>query len=137
MNEETEGSAGEGGEEVRYDLKSAKEAADYLRISESTVWRYVEQDIVPAYRVGQKRVWFKRSDLDNLVKPLRRKAGKVNKETKDLNLISMETGSRGSWATLDRVKALRESIMARRGGVAFSDAAEDIDAARELRSQES
>jgi excisionase family DNA binding protein len=122
--------------DVRYDLKSAKEAADYLRISESTVWRYVDQNIVPAYRVGKKRVWFKRSDLDALLKPLRGREGKVTKESKTLNLGSIETSARGGWAAMDRVSALRESITARRGGVAFSDSAEEINAARELRSQE-
>ena len=122
--------------DVRYDLKSAKEAADYLRISESTVWRYVDQNIVPAYRVGKKRVWFKRSDLDALLKPLRGREGNVSKDSKDLNLGSMETKARGGWAALDRINAVREGILARRGGEAFADAAEEINAARELRSQE-
>ena len=122
--------------DVRYDLKSAKEAADYLRISESTVWRYVDQNIVPAYRVGKKRVWFKRSDLDALLKPLRGKEAKVSKDSKDMNVVGIETGVRGSWSAMERVNTLRESILARRGGAAFEDSTEEINAARELRSQE-
>jgi len=122
--------------DVRYDLKSAKEAADYLRISESTVWRYVDQNIVPAYRLGKKRVWFKRSDLDALLKPLRGREAEVSKDSKDMNAVSIEPGARGSWRAMDRVNTLRESIMTRRGGVAFADSAEEINAARELRSQE-
>jgi excisionase family DNA binding protein len=122
--------------DVRYDLKSAKEAAEYLRISESTVWRYVDQNIVPAYRVGKKRVWFKRSDLDALLKPLRGREAKVSKDNKDLNLGVIEAGSRGGWAAMERINAMREGILARRGGVAFSDSAEEINAARDLRSQE-
>ena len=123
-------------DDVRYDLKSVREAADYLRISESTVWRYVDQNIVPAYRVGKKRVWFKRSDLDALLKPLRGREAEVSKDSKDMNAVSIETGARGSWRAMDRVNTLRESIMIRRGGVAFADSAEEINAARELRSQE-
>jgi excisionase family DNA binding protein len=123
-------------DDVRYDLKSVREAADYLRISESTVWRYVDQNIVPAYRVGKKRVWFKRSDLDALLKPLRGREGKVTKESKSLNLGSIEMSARGAWTAMDRVAALREGIMARRGGAAFSDSAEEINDARESRSEE-
>jgi excisionase family DNA binding protein len=127
-------------EDIRYDLKSAKEAADYLRISEATVWRYVDQDIIPAYRLGPKRVWFKREDLDRLLKPLKgpgeKKERKVNKNYKAIATFPMEAGARSSWDAFDRAADLRERIMARRGGVVFSDSTEIINAAREARSDE-
>jgi excisionase family DNA binding protein len=122
--------------DVRYDLKSAKEAAEYLRVSEATVWRYVAQDIVPAYRVGKKRVWFKRTDLDGLLKPLRGKEPKVSKTDNTLTTVAMETGARGSWDAFDRAADLRERIMERRRGVVFSDSTEIINAAREARTRE-
>ena len=122
--------------DVRYDLKSAKEAAEYLRVSEATVWRYVAQDIVPAYRLGKKRVWFKRSDLDGLFKPVKEKEPKVSKTEKTLNTVAMEAGARSSWDAFDRAADLRERIMERRRGVVFSDSTEIINAAREARSAE-
>ena len=129
--------------DVRYDLKSAKEAAEYLRISEATVWRYVDQDLIPAYRLGPKRVWFKRSDLDRLLEPLKgtgarkeRKERKLNKEYKAITTFPMEAGARGSWDAFDRAADLRERIMARRRGEVFSDSTEIINAAREARTAE-
>jgi excisionase family DNA binding protein len=133
---DTDSSEDDHSNDVRYDLKSAKEAADYLRVSEATMWRYVAKDIVPAYRVGRKRVWFKRSDLDGLLKPLRGREPRVSKTDKALNTVAMETGARGSWAALSRAATLRDSIMARRGGAVFSDSAEEINAAREARAEE-
>jgi excisionase family DNA binding protein len=126
--------------DVSYDLKSAKEAAEYLRVSEATVWRYVAQDMVPAYRLGKKRVWFKRSDLDKLLEPLKgsgqRKERPMNTNYKAIATFPMETGVRGSWDALDRAADLRERITERRRGVVFSDSTEIINAARELRTRE-
>ena len=130
----------EGEDELRYDLKSAREAAEYLRISEATVWRYVDQDLIPAYRLGPKRVWFKRSDLDRLLEPLKgpgaKKERKVNKDYKAIATFPMETGARGSWEAFDRAADLRERIMERRRGEVFSDSTEIINAAREARTRE-
>jgi excisionase family DNA binding protein len=124
-------------EDIRYDLKSAKEAAEYLRISEATIWRYVDQDLIPAYRLGPKRVWFKRSDLDRLLEPLKgtgaRKERRVNKNYKAIATVPMEAGARGSWDAFDRAADLRERIMARRRGVVFSDSTEIINTARDAR----
>lgn len=36
-------------------LFTAKEAADYLRVGRVTVWRWCQQGIIPAFRVG--RTW--------------------------------------------------------------------------------
>ena len=123
-------------EDIRYDLKSAKDAADYLRISEATVWRYVDQDLIPAYRLGPKRVWFKRADLDQLLQPLRGKERKMNKNYKAIATFSVEAGARGSWDAFDRAADLRERIMERRRGEVFSDSTEIINAAREQRTRE-
>lgn len=49
------------------DLLTVKEVAAYLRVSRVTVWRWCQQGIIPASRVG--RSWrIPRSDLLNLLK---------------------------------------------------------------------
>jgi excisionase family DNA binding protein len=45
-------------------LISVAEAADLLRISQSTLWRWIDQETVQAYRIGRKHVWLKKSDLE-------------------------------------------------------------------------
>ena len=50
------------------DLIPVREAAEALAISESTAWRWINKHLLPAYRVGQKRIYVKRSDLAPLIK---------------------------------------------------------------------
>lgn len=61
------------GRTVLDDLVPVREAAKLLRISESTAWRWINQRRLPAYWVGQKRVYVKRADLAPLVRPARTK----------------------------------------------------------------
>jgi excisionase family DNA binding protein len=127
--------------EFRYDdLTSAREAAKLLRVSESTVWRWINQDIVPAYRVGRKRVWLRRSELESLVAPARkalRGAGRRRREQvsdrERLNLTAMATMRRPGGDEVARARALAAAVLARRGGEPLPEAWEDIDATREER----
>ncbi len=45
------------------ELLTVQEVATYLRVSRVTVWRWCQQGVIPAYRVG--RVW--RINRDNLL----------------------------------------------------------------------
>jgi excisionase family DNA binding protein len=120
--------------EVRYDLRSAKEAADYLRVSESTVWRWADQGIMPAYRVGRKRVRFKLEDLESLLTSRSKESEPVKRA--NLALTSIEAAGASAWDAMDRADALRERIRLRRGGVVFSNSADDIAAARKARAKD-
>ena len=46
------------------------EAAALLRVHRSTVRRWIDQGDLPAYRIGQRRVALKRSDLDRFIVPV-------------------------------------------------------------------
>jgi excisionase family DNA binding protein len=123
--------------EITYDLNSVKEAARFLRVSETTVWRYADQDILPAYRVGRKRVMFRRGDLEALQNNVRRKKQPVNTTRRRLRLMAMSEGAdKDARAVMTRATALREDILAGRGGVALGSSWEDIDEAREERSRD-
>src|SRR6266581_3385304 len=50
---------------------SVAEAARRLRVSPSTVWRWIEADKLTAYRVGPKTIRIRRDDLEALIQPAR------------------------------------------------------------------
>jgi excisionase family DNA binding protein len=134
MNEDEGHQAAEQGGEVTYDLQSVKEAARLLRVSESTVWRYADQSLLPAYRVGRKRVMFRRGDLEALLNRLRGKDRKTAmKGTDSLRLTSISSSSVRAVDAMLRARELRGGILTRRGGIVVSEAWEDINAAREER----
>lgn len=39
------------------------EAASFLKVSPSTIWRWIDQGVLPAYRIGQRRIRLRRVDL--------------------------------------------------------------------------
>ena len=119
--------------ELLYELRSAKETANLLRVSESTVWRYADRDLLPAYRIGPKRVMFRRSDVEALLNRLRRKKEQPLSATENLRLFSMSEGSRPAADAMARAKEVRDRILVRRGGVPVSESWEDINASREER----
>ena len=53
------------------DLLSVGDAAAALRVSQSTVWRWINRGVLPASRLGPKRILVKRSDLPALLTPAR------------------------------------------------------------------
>lgn len=120
-------------QEITYELKSVKEAAEMLRVSESTVWRYADQDLLPAYRVGRKRVMFRRSDLEKLLNRIRRKKQTVRTDDK-MRLFAMSESTRDAADAIARARTLGADIFNRRGSV-FANSGEMINEAREERTE--
>jgi len=50
---------------------SVAEAARMLRVSRTTVWRWIEAGKLPASRVGEKSIRIRQADLEKLVAPAR------------------------------------------------------------------
>jgi excisionase family DNA binding protein len=50
---------------------TVREAAQALKVSASTIWRWIDQGTLPAYRVGARKVRIRASDLDRLITPAR------------------------------------------------------------------
>jgi len=44
---------------------SVAEAAELLKVSKSTLWRWIDRGDLPAYRVGRRRIRLKRTDIEN------------------------------------------------------------------------
>ncbi len=51
------------------DLLNTKQAADYLRISKSTMQKYSADKLIPNIRVNGGKVWFTKRDLDRFMIP--------------------------------------------------------------------
>lgn len=50
---------------------SVRQAADFLSVSPRTIRRYIEQNILPAYRVTRSNtIRIKREDLEALLQPV-------------------------------------------------------------------
>jgi excisionase family DNA binding protein len=41
------------GSSLQSELLTVKEAADYLRVSRVTAWRWCQQGVIPAFRIGR------------------------------------------------------------------------------------
>jgi excisionase family DNA binding protein len=53
------------------DYVTVPEAATLLMVSPSTIWRWIGQGELPAYRFGRRRVRVKRIDLNRMIAPAR------------------------------------------------------------------
>lgn len=56
-----------GSEDYQSDLLTAREAAAYLRVSESTFQRLVRSGNIPSYSLAKRIVRFRRQDLDMFI----------------------------------------------------------------------
>ncbi|RJQ29399.1 MAG: DNA-binding protein [Peptococcaceae bacterium] len=96
------------------------EVAKKLKVSPSTVWRWVKAKKLLAYRVGEKTVRVRESDVVKLLQPLH------------VSLEKARCGkSRGDLVI--RIAALHEAILERRNGRLLPDSAGDLAVLREER----
>ena len=115
------------------DLVSVREAAHLLRVSESTVWRWINEDLLPAHRVGRKRVYLKRGELTPLLRPARGEGGDMLEKEK-------RSGKATASETAQFVQAIEaaERLQAEQAkrGRPLLEAWQDINNMREERSRE-
>ncbi len=97
---------------------------------------------MPAYRLGRRRVALRRTDLSLLVTPARSGEAQGHDVADDDDLerikrreLTSEEVEQGL-AALERIKQINTEILARRGGMPFSDSLEIIHEMREQRTRE-
>lgn len=120
------------------DFYTISEAAKALRVSVSTVWRWIDSGKLAAYRVGQRRIRIKKADLATVVKPFREgKEAHMAQSKEQMEIFKMAPNeAKDQMAVIKKARALQEQILARRGGEFLPPSWQEIDKAREERSAE-
>ena len=123
------------------DLYTIPEVAKALRVSVSTVWRWIDAGRLPALRVGQRRIRIRKQDLTIVMQPFTdqsRKEAKIRKSPKQsIPLYKMSSNeAKDQLALIEHVRSLKEQILARRGGKLLPPSWKDINEAREERSNQ-
>jgi len=122
------------------ELLTVAEAAKLLKVNASTVWRWINQGELPAYRVGQRRIRLKRADLARLIRPARNpeqeRATVADQERERLSRPLTEAERQQALAALKAAERLRAEMLAQRGGKPFSDSAEILNELRDQRSRD-
>jgi excisionase family DNA binding protein len=124
------------------------EAARKLKVSHSTVWRWIEAGTLPAYRVGPKTIRIKEQDLKHVIAPVTPATkGKRAVATRGA-LASADPASgralaaprltplaaadvRRRLAALEAATKSRQAQLASRGGEPFSSSTEVVRQIRE------
>jgi len=55
---------------MKNELLTSKELCEYLKVSRSTIWRYVREKRIQMYSIAGKR-YFKKNEIDNNLIQLR------------------------------------------------------------------
>ncbi|TAK27669.1 MAG: DNA-binding protein [Chloroflexota bacterium] len=117
------------------DYCTIAEAARSLRVSVSTVWRWIASGRLTAYRVGQRRIRIRKEDLASVVQPFREPIGaRTSEMTHETEILKMcPTEGEDQLAVIRNARALQERILARRGGVLLPPSWQEINEDREER----
>ena len=117
------------------DLVPVRQAASVLGISQSTAWRWINQHLLPAYRVGRKRVYVKRSDLTPLIRPARATDERKGPPNRAKERMSEKDKQRWLKA-LAESKRMRDEMFAARGGRPWIPSEVLLSDARDERSEQ-
>lgn len=121
------------------DSLTVAEAARLLKVSPSTIWRWINQGQLPAYRVGQRRVRLNKAELARLITPAREQreeSGAMDERERALLRPLMEEEQAQALQALADARRLRSEILARRGGIPFSSSDEILDQLRDARTRD-
>jgi excisionase family DNA binding protein len=99
-------------------LLTVVQAAQQLSIHPSTIRRWIDQGRLPAYRVGEKRIGVKPSDLAKVVTPLsgRHRQAELMVKPEEVTIPSLtDTEQRRALQALAELRRLREELAAKYG----------------------
>jgi len=105
------------------DYYTVPEAAMRLKVSPSTVWRWIEAEKLPAYRVGPRNIRIKKEDLEAIIRPARAKEVTMEREREDIwadydpeKVEEALAETAGSWADVDADALIADIYRAREEG---------------------
>lgn len=117
----------------RDEYVTVAEAAAQLGVAQSTIRRWIREERVPAYRLGDRRILLRQHDLEGLTVPIR----PVDEVDLSLRppLMTDEEQAR-AWEVVRQLERFREKLLKERGGKPFRSSVEDIREMREERTRE-
>lgn len=117
----------------RDEYVTVAEAAAQLGVAQSTIRRWIREERVPAYRLGDRRILLRQHDLEGLAVPIR----PVDEVDLSLRppLMTDEEQAR-AWEVVRQLERFREKLLKERGGKPFRSSVEDIREMREERTRE-
>lgn len=72
------------------DYYTVAQAAKVLDVSPSTIWRWIEANKLPAYRLGLRKIRIRKEDLLTIITPARAKGVSMDQESDILKPILPE-----------------------------------------------
>jgi len=111
-------------EEAWGSFYTIQEAAKILRVSEGTVWRWIRDQKLPAYKVGDRAIRIKREDLSSVIRKIGAGTGAVEQV--------ITTDKERQLAVLEKARKL-QAEMEKRIGKPLPSSADEIRALREKR----
>ncbi|MGH2584585.1 MAG: helix-turn-helix domain-containing protein [Dehalococcoidia bacterium] len=119
------------------ELLTVAEAAQTLRVSTTTMRRWLRLGRLPSYKIGRQSIRIRRENLDRVVRPAQPTAGPAEKETPKSSIRRLtEEEVRRGYEALEASRRLLERMRARRGGQPFAESWPMIREAREERSRQ-
>jgi excisionase family DNA binding protein len=110
------------------------EAAQMLRVSKPTVWRWIKSRRLPATRMSERIVRIRREDLRSLVQPVV-PGPKMTREEIERYTVGSVGGTRSHREVMASIEATNKRILARRGGKPFESSVPLIHEARRERDE--
>ena len=117
------------------------EAAALLKVSPSTIWRWMKRSELRAYRVGRRHVRLKKAELDQAV-PLAVRSqqairwGVQNDQIAQLRRPLTDEEKRRWEAAAEQAEQDAKALLAERGGERFSPSWELLDEVRNERTRQ-
>ncbi len=122
------------------DLVTVAEAAKLLKVSIVTVHRWIKRGLLPSCHVGPRAVRIRRSDLENMIRPMEPKsehrASQGEPWTPHRTTPYTEEEKQRMLDGMERARKLGEQILERRGGEPLEEAWIIINEARDERSRQ-
>ncbi len=125
------------------DLESAfltiQEAAEILKVSEPTVWRWIDGGRLCAYRAGKRTIRIKAEDLAQILEPIGSVDGESTEDEEQTIFETMRMSlveAASQLEAIEAAKTLRTQLLATRTGEELSSSSADlIHQAREERTE--
>ena len=117
---------------------TVSQAAALLKVSTSTLWRWINRGDLPAHRFGHRRVMIKQNDLDRMISPARVEAPDDYwaRERQRLSRPLTDAERDKALAAFEAAQRQAKEWRERSGGQLFSDSVEIIHEMREERTKQ-